>query len=274
MSISIPTNSETKIKVRSFVTILLIISTILLFTAIIRGFSYGYYIFLRWIVLVSALSVILKSHDLKKRNWIWIMGIIAILFNPIIPIHFSKITWRLIDLITAIIFITTIFRVTEHSGNYLVYGERGLDCLEMALHPYQIHWERSKQKIQKEYLNLIESGEIIAPSYSYCLTQAIHNFTKAIKLNSKCATSYFNRAYSYLIGREFQKAVDDYTKMIELNPQDVDIVVAYFYRGCAYRELGEVKKALSDYNKAMQLDPEDSAFYKKCIENLEKEEKK
>jgi tetratricopeptide (TPR) repeat protein len=193
------------------------------------------------------------------------------LFNPIIPIHFSRTIWALIDLTAVIIFAIAIFRVTEHSGNYLVYGERGLDCLEMALHPYAIHWERSKQKIQKEYLNFIESGEIIAPSYSHYLTQAIHNFTKAIKLNPKCATSYFNRAYSYLIRREFQKAADDYTKMIELNPQDVDTVVAYFYRGCAYRELGEVKKALSDYNKAMELDPENSAFYKKCIENLEKE---
>jgi len=261
-------------KIRSFVTVLLIISAISLFITIIRNFSYGYYIFLRWIVLVCALCVIAKSHDLEKKNWIWVMGIIAVLFNPIIPIHFSRTTWRLIDLVTAIIFITTIFRVTEHPENYLVYGDRGVDCLEMALHPYEIHWERSKQKIQREWMGLIETGETLAPSYSYFLTQATHNFTKAIKLNPKCATSYLNRAYCYLIRGEFQKAVDDYTKMIELDSQDVDVVVAYFYRGCAYGKLNEVKKAISDCNKAMELDPEDSACYEKWIEKLEKEGKK
>jgi len=37
------------------------------------------------------------------------MGIIAILFNPIKPIHFDKGYWQVIDFITAIIFIVAIF---------------------------------------------------------------------------------------------------------------------------------------------------------------------
>jgi len=31
-----------------------------------------------------------KSVELEKSGWAWILGIIALLFNPIIPVHLSR----------------------------------------------------------------------------------------------------------------------------------------------------------------------------------------
>lgn len=39
----------------------------------------------------------------------WLMGIIAIIFNPIKPIHLSKGIWQPIDFVAAVIFGMTIF---------------------------------------------------------------------------------------------------------------------------------------------------------------------
>ncbi len=50
---------------------------------------------------------------------------------------------------------------------------------------------------------------------------------------------------------DYQKAIDDYTKAIELMPDDVD---AYIKRGGVYQQLDEYQKAMDDYIKAEQLD--------------------
>jgi tetratricopeptide (TPR) repeat protein len=49
-----------------------------------------------------------------------------------------------------------------------------------------------------------------------------------------------------------QKALADYSKAIELNPENVN---AYFYtdRGQVYLELFEDEKALADFSKALKL---------------------
>jgi len=252
-------------KSRHYLSVLLIISAILLILAIIYIFPYRYYIILRWIVFVCTTCVIAFVLYLEKRSWVWIMVSLLVLFNPIIPFSFTVLIWRVIDLVTAIIFIIAIFKITENKNNYLVFGNRGVDYLGLAESPYALHAEKSKQKLIKER---IEYGQFSFSS-SYYLAHAIYNFTQAIRLNPKCATSYLNRARCYFINREFQKAMDDYTKMIEVDPHDSDIDVAYFYRGRAYKELSEARKAINDFKKAMELDPENSAVYKKCIDELE-----
>ncbi|CCQ70930.1 MULTISPECIES: tetratricopeptide repeat protein [Crocosphaera] len=50
--------------------------------------------------------------------------------------------------------------------------------------------------------------------------------------------------------QEFKKAIDDYNKVISLNPQDG---LAYLNRGIAYSRLGENQKAIPDLQKAISL---------------------
>lgn len=57
---------------------------------------------------------------------------------------------------------------------------------------------------------------------------------------------------------DYQGAIQDYNKVIELDPENVD---AYHNRGLAKSDLGDLEGAIQDYNKAIKLDPEASLTY-------------
>ena len=65
---------------------------------------YGYYTFLRWITcgMAAFTAYIAYQWEFKWATWIFIP--LAILFNPIIPIHLTKEIWQPIDIVGAIIF--------------------------------------------------------------------------------------------------------------------------------------------------------------------------
>lgn len=91
-----------------------VISIIMLLLAIPTFWPYGYYILLRWVVALSALFLLWLAYESKKTFWLFIMGIVAILFNPIIPVHLEKETWVVIDVIVAILFLVSIFKIKSH----------------------------------------------------------------------------------------------------------------------------------------------------------------
>jgi len=94
-----------------------IISVIILLLAIPAIWPYGYYILLRWIITASAIFLAWVAYDLKKTFWLSLMGIVTILFNPIVPIHLDKETWVIIDFIVAILFLVSIFKIKTKVNN-------------------------------------------------------------------------------------------------------------------------------------------------------------
>jgi hypothetical protein len=66
-----------------------IIAAALLFWALDRH-PYGYYTILRFVVCGVAGYGIFISMELDKNVWAWILGITAVLFNPILPIHLNR----------------------------------------------------------------------------------------------------------------------------------------------------------------------------------------
>ena len=65
----------------------------------------GYYTFLRIVISIGAIVVITTDYEEGKNAWVIVFGIIAVLFNPIIPIYLhDKELWVMIDIIVAIIF--------------------------------------------------------------------------------------------------------------------------------------------------------------------------
>ena len=71
----------------------IIVIAMLLLAIPSRIWPYGYYIFLRWVVTGAALFILWIAYELEKKTWLWIMGVIAILFNPIAPIYLDKENW-------------------------------------------------------------------------------------------------------------------------------------------------------------------------------------
>lgn len=74
---------------------------------------YGYYRFLRiTITIIAGINAVSVYQMKNKLLFIFYLGM-AILFNPILPIHLDKATWKTIDLITGIIFGVTAFIETN-----------------------------------------------------------------------------------------------------------------------------------------------------------------
>lgn len=93
-------------------TIARIGAAILLFWALDRH-PYSYYTLLRFIVCgVTAYGAYFAS-ELGKKGWAWTFGIIAILFNPIIPIHLNRSTWAIIDLGVAVLLLVSLFLLRQ-----------------------------------------------------------------------------------------------------------------------------------------------------------------
>jgi tetratricopeptide (TPR) repeat protein len=82
--------------------------------------------------------------------------------------------------------------------------------------------------------------------------KAIVSFSNAIKKSnpSDADTYYYSRAECYLQLGQFDKAIADYTQVINLKPRLAD---AYRFRGRAYNQLQQPDKAIADFDKALQL---------------------
>lgn len=82
----------------------LLICAGLLFLAI-TNMPIGYYSLLRILVTIGAGMVIIKELKDGAGLWVLIFGIMAILFNPLIPIYLGeKENWIMIDLVAGILF--------------------------------------------------------------------------------------------------------------------------------------------------------------------------
>ncbi len=76
--------------------------------------SYDYFVLLRWVVCATAAFTAYVASEQERIGWVWVFGIVALLFNPIIPVHLSRQTWAPIDIGTAIVMIVSLFSVREN----------------------------------------------------------------------------------------------------------------------------------------------------------------
>ena len=89
--------------------------------------------------------------------------------------------------------------------------------------------------------------------------QAIIEFTKAIEIDPKDIPAIENRAYMYLALQKNAEAVADFTQVIELAPGQT---TSYLGRGQAETNLKQFEPALTDLSKAIELKPDDPNAYR------------
>jgi tetratricopeptide (TPR) repeat protein len=82
--------------------------------------------------------------------------------------------------------------------------------------------------------------------------QAISDFTKALKLNSRFAEAYNGRGYVYLKTFKYDQAILDFTKALEIYPGFFE---AFLLRGEAYMLINKFDQAIHDLNKAIEINP-------------------
>ena len=87
---------------------------------------------------------------------------------------------------------------------------------------------------------------------------AINDFTKAIQLNPKLTDAYLARARTFYAIKQFDRSIIDCSMAVWLKP---DLSEAFCLRGMANKHNGDFNKALVDLDKAIQLDKTNGMFY-------------
>jgi len=95
--------------------------------------------------------------------------------------------------------------------------------------------------------------------------KAVDYYTKAIELEPDNAEYYFNRGLSCHRLKEYEKAIADKSKAIELEPDNAQY---YFSRGVSYDWLKEYEKAIADFSEAIKLDPNNAKYYRSLVRVL------
>ena len=85
--------------------------------------------------------------------------------------------------------------------------------------------------------------------------------------NQECAETYYNRGLDHAKNGELKRAIEDYTKAIELNPNYAD---AYYNRGGAWLRLGEPEKAKSDLATARDMGSDAITALDKILQDHER----
>lgn len=95
-------------------------------------------------------------------------------------------------------------------------------------------------------------------------TRAVRYYTRALwsqeLSEQQAAAVHYGRAFAHIKLARFDKAVEDYTQVIALTPDDA---AAYYNRGVTHAAVGDLKAALADYTSAISLGYNDSykAFF-------------
>ena len=82
---------------------------------------------------------------------------------------------------------------------------------------------------------------------------------KAIALKNKKAEAYYKSGLAYAEKGDYDKAIKDYTKAIELDERgesDPNLMYVYNNRGHAYADKGDYDKAIKDWKKYLELNPD------------------
>jgi tetratricopeptide (TPR) repeat protein len=113
---------------------------------------------------------------------------------------------------------------------------------------------KASEKTSAEFY--LKTGNAYAKKGQY--DQAIADFTKALEINPWYADAYSNRGVAYLHKGQYDRAIADYTKALEINPRYAE---ACFNRGNLYYKKGQYDKAIADFTKAVELNPRYAEAY-------------
>jgi len=131
---------------------------------------------------------------------------------------------------------------------------------------YNIQDGKFEQAIENITKSIVLKNDFeISYFYRGVANQALENFddamldyTKAIQINDKMTDAYYNRAKITLSRKDIdnpniEKAVQDLQKALELDEKFID---ALFAMAAAYKKLGDYHKALVYLEKLLQIEPD------------------
>lgn len=129
---------------------------------------------------------------------------------------------------------------------------RGQNKIAQAISQYNLAIELDKQNI--DYLGA--RAKLFDMSGKH--KQAISDYTKVLEIRPSCIWARVQRATAYENSKDWSAALQDLSALAERYPRDPD----YFeYRGKTYLASGQAEKAIADYSKVIELSPNYAGGY-------------
>lgn len=90
-----------------------IVALLLIFGAL-ATLPYGYFQVLRVVVCTCAAFFACIMFDSEgSSRWMGVMIVVAILFNPFLPVYLSRSIWQVVDIVVAVVIVITSFALKE-----------------------------------------------------------------------------------------------------------------------------------------------------------------
>ena len=108
-----------------------------------------------------------------------------------------------------------------------------------------------------QFNEFVELGKVFKDCEAYLI--ALEHLNKAISLSflpinkERLIEAYDLRGNTKMFLSQYEGAIIDYSKAIELNPKDAYL---YFFRGLSYESLELYEDALRDFQMSFKVDPD------------------
>lgn len=141
---------------------------------------------------------------------------------------------------------------------------KGVDDKENSFAPPEavnsdVDIKKLTEEIEKNPNNpycYFERGEAYKSLNEY--EEAIEDFSRAIELYNKDYTFFWEKGACLHFLSKYDEAIEFYTKAIELEPNNAQI---FNDRGLAFDDKEDYVSAIENFKTAIKLDPQDSIFY-------------
>lgn len=148
-------------------------------------------------------------------------------------------------------------------------GSKNASVYEGIGSTYGIRGNMKQEQVgQLQKQNKIQEAQNLSQQAKKDLNLAIQNYSKAIELEPKRGSSYFNRGVTYSILRVHDKAISDYTKTLEYLPEQA--ASAYMNRGISYAATRQNQKAIVDFQQVLKYNPKEEIaqrYLKQLLKN-------
>ena len=83
----------------------MVAAAVMLILGSVGSWPYGFYQLLRLVVCGTSIYVAIQCFGSHRSVWAWTMSAIAVLFNPVFIVRFTRQQWQPIDLVVGVAFI-------------------------------------------------------------------------------------------------------------------------------------------------------------------------
>lgn len=91
-----------------------VIAIAMLLWALVPTNPYDYYILLRVVVCGVSIYLAVRAHEMHKDGWVWVLGIMAVIYNPLLRVHLNRDIWSAVNVATIFIIAITVWTLRRN----------------------------------------------------------------------------------------------------------------------------------------------------------------